>query len=174
MVSPAESCAPAGHMQVVASLPHCSGSTMVPAEVHWSARRDSVCMKPTALHLFKISEKEQVMHLAEMKIKILCCREQSSELATSSSKSSHGSGRVDSSSQSGQLAAAPDTQGNAEGEPQAEDGAVAQQEQESVGAEDNMDAEEPEEGKTVTRPLPWLTWLAQKLYAQVAPCISFP
>lgn len=26
----------------------------------------------------------------------------------------------------------------------------------------------------MTRPLPWLTWLAQKLYAQVAPCFSPP
>lgn len=91
------------------------------------------------------------------------CREQSNELATSSSKSSHGSGRADSSSQAGQPAAAPDTQGSADEAPQAKEG-VPQQEQENIGAE------EPEEGKTETRPLPWLTWLAQKLYAQVAPC----
>ncbi|BDA41056.1 probable FT-interacting protein 3 [Coccomyxa sp. Obi] len=95
------------------------------------------------------------------------CREQSNELATSSSKSSHGSGRRDSSSQSCQPAAAPDTQRRADEEPQANEG-VAQQEQE------NIDAEEPEMGKTVTRPLPWLTWLAQKLYAQPAPPPSRP
>lgn len=83
-------------------------------------------------------------------------REQSNELASSSGKSSGKS----SSGKSRGTASAQDAK---------EAGDAPESGQIASGSTPLEEATEPAPGKTATWPLPWLTWFAQKLYAQVLP-----
>ncbi|KAK9916339.1 hypothetical protein WJX75_001462 [Coccomyxa subellipsoidea] len=94
------------------------------------------------------------------------CREQSNELATLSSKSSHGTGDADSSVHSGQGVTNPCAKGSGEGKAQAE----AENDEQQETSEQRVSDKE----MTPIRPLPWRTWLAQKLYAEKPPVPRVP